>query len=144
VSGLIWMSGSGPQEWELTRGVWIELLDDEAVLAVRVATIERAAIDCLYSWLHERMNSWDERQPWLALYDLTTPGAMLTPYMRRRVIEFAMLRPEVSGRVAFVMRRDATTALFNLVQAGMPTRARALRVWFHRREALAWLRELLK
>lgn len=138
------MSGSGSQEWELTRGVWIELLDDEAILAVRVATIERAAIDCLYSWLRERINGWDEQQPWLALYDLTMPGAMLTPYMRRRVIEFAMLRPEVGGRVAFVMRRDATTALFSLVQAGMPTRARTLRIWLSRQEALAWLREVLK
>ncbi len=138
------MSESEPQEWELTRGVWIELLDEGAIVTVRIDTIERAAVDCLYRWLHERLVAWCEREPWLALYDLTMPNAMLTPYMRRRVMEFAMLRPEVAGRVAFVMRRDATTSLFNLVQAGMPTRARTLRIWFSRHEALAWLREALK
>jgi hypothetical protein len=137
------MSQSEASEWELTRGVWIALLDEGAILAVRVATIDREAVDCLYRWLMERLTEWDERQPWLALYDLTTPGAMLTPYMRRRIGEFAIQRPEVGGRVAFVMRRDATAALFDISQAGMPARARTMRVWFRRQEALAWLREVL-
>lgn len=144
MSKAVWMSESEPQEWELARGVWIELLDEGAILAVRLATIERAAVDCLYQWLLARLDAWDERKPWLALYDLTTPGAMLTPYMRRRIGEFAIQRPEIAGRVAFVMRRDTTASLFDISQAGMPARARMIRIWFRRHEALAWLREVLK
>lgn len=137
------MSESEPQEWELTRGMWLQLLDEGAILAVRIATIERPAVDCLSRWLEARLNAWEPPQPWLVMYDFKTSGAMLTPYMRRRIDEFVKLRPDVSGRSAFVMRRDAATALFEISQAGGPTRVRTLRVWFDRLQALAWLRELL-
>jgi hypothetical protein len=131
------------QEFELTRGIGIELLNEGAILSVRIATIERSAIDCLYQWLIERMMAWDERVLWLALYDLTRPEAMLTLHMRRRMDEFARLRPEVAGRVAFVMRRDAATALFELFRAKQQAYPRTMRVWHSRPEALGWLRELL-
>ncbi len=137
------MSQSDPQESELTHGIWIQLLDEGAIVAVRIATIERPSLDCLSRWLEARLSAWDALQPWLAMYDVTAPNVMLTLYMRRRVFEFAVLRPEVRGRVAFVMRRDAATMLFNLLQSGTSRRAREWRVWFDRQQALAWLRELL-
>jgi hypothetical protein len=131
------------QEIELARGIWVGQLDAGAILSVRVATIERSAIDCLYRWLVERMMGWDERVLWLALYDLTPREAMLTLHMRRRMDEFARLRPEVPGRVAFVMRRDTATALFELFRARQQPYPRTMRVWHSHQEALAWLRELL-
>lgn len=137
------MAETDPREQELIRGIWIELLDEGSILAVRIATIERAALDYFYHWIEVRLDGWDERQPWLALYDLTTRGAMLTPYMRRQITAFAMLRPDVGGRVAFVMRRDTTMSLFHLSQVNTATRARVMRIWQDRRQALAWLRELL-
>lgn len=137
------MSSLENDEFQLTEGVWIHTLDDDRILVVRCSTIQREAVDTLIVWLKERIEQWDAQKPWLAVYDLTLPGAMLTPYMRARVAEINDVRQEVKGRVAMIMRRDTTASLLSMFAMIRTHSSRQLRVWFHRADALVWLRELL-
>jgi hypothetical protein len=131
------------QEFDLAEGIHIRVLDAGLVIVVECQTIQREAIDKLINWLKDRFSGWDAETPWLALYDLSLPGAMVTPYMRAKTAEVNQLRADVGGRVAMVVRRDTTGNLLNMFTQLRPQDQRPLRVWFNRDDALAWLRELL-
>ncbi len=135
------MSEKDIEDVELAEGICIQTMDAGHILIVQCTTIQRDSIDKLITWLKDRFLGWDAELPWLALYDLSLPGAMLTPYMRTQTAEVNALREDVRGRVAMVMRRDTTANLLSMFAQLRENSQRPLRVWFNRVDALAWLRE---
>jgi hypothetical protein len=126
----------------LVEGVTIRLLDDGLLPVITVTTIKRDAVDLLAEWISRRIEHWDPKIPYCALYDLTQPGAMITPYMRKVTAALNDQRQEVHGRVALIMRRDTTASLLSMFTMVRQGSTRELRVFFSVEEGLQWLREL--
>ncbi len=119
----------------------IERLED-GFDCMRLHSVSRQAIDAWFAWISEIVRNWDPVIPYRVLYDLTDNAVSYTGYMRVQALKVNEMRPEVKGRIAIYMRRDANATIVSLVGRVRSKSPRPFRVFYNKDEALAWLREL--
>ncbi|MCS6835166.1 MAG: hypothetical protein NZ750_04010 [Anaerolineae bacterium] len=119
-------------------------LHDGMIMKFVIDDVSRATVDAWYNFLTQRIGQWDEKQPYLVLYDLRDRRVSMTPYLRERAAVLNALRPEVSGRIAILINRSATSYLMMAFARLRSHASRQARIFFVEGAAVQWLEELLE
>jgi hypothetical protein len=76
----------------------------------------------------------------IALYDLTNPRVAVTPYARKRIREFGMVRPETKRYVAMLVNQSQFSMILTYVATHVANpRLLAAQAFFKQEAAVQWL-----
>src|SRR5947209_7569230 len=74
------------------------------IVCYSITTIARPAVDAWMESTHELVHSWPRHLPYLSLHDISE--ATLTPYIRKKTGETALLMPrDLYGKSALILPR---------------------------------------
>lgn len=141
-------SGAGFYEFPLidavTPGCRFEWLYSRRLACISVNSSSRANVDAWIDYTKDIKAVWPTGRPMLLLVFLEGGNIIPTPYARARLREIIDLRPEQELYLAFVVKRNSLTQLFELTARleGSAERKTTIRVFFDRAGAVQWLRDM--
>lgn len=130
-----------PEPEQIAPRVTLQWLDNKQLVVYMVQSLTREATDAWVENALELFRQWPANKRILIVYDFTLCGGVaLTPYIRKRAEELAIIRPEISGRVAVILPRSVGTQAARLFVLAKLKKSRVRRIFFTREEGLAWVR----
>jgi hypothetical protein len=128
---------------QLSPTVTLEWLADDRIPLFSVPNVSRGTIDTWIGMLAEMMKSWPPDRPFVMLHDISTKGAILTPYVRDRVKGLEAVNPSLKGRVALVLPKTFVVQLVKLYLRTAQRTDVATEIFFDRETAQEWLKQVL-
>lgn len=128
----------------ITSGISYQWLDEKHLLKFVLVDVSRETVDKWYNFLTEVLQNWPVERPYRVLYDMRRENVTFTPYIREKAGEINALRPEVKGRIAIVLKPNATAYLVRLFARVRRRSSRVTALFFTEEEALLWLRESIE
>lgn len=131
---------------ELSETVRVEWYLDRQIVCYTLLSSSRQTVDTWAKKAIRVLNTWDENQPYLALYDVSKIVA-LTPYGRTRSQEIAEVAQRVRGAYAVVL---SDSVLSHVIRLFVERRLRKQRrthehvITHSKAEALEWLQARIK
>ncbi|PJF39932.1 MAG: hypothetical protein CUN55_13360 [Phototrophicales bacterium] len=120
----------------------IEHINEGRITVVAASSTNSASIEAGFEFILNEIQNWpDLHTPYLLLLDMSR--VMLTPYVRRKAIELAQVRPEVAGRTAIVISASTIGHLIRVFVNNSLEGSRERQVFFAYDKAIEWLEELL-
>ena len=113
-------------------------LEDGRIAVFRITDSTRVDIDAAKQIMTRTIEEWDETRPYTAIYDLTNPNLIVSPYTQKMMKEVRLIRPTLSGYVAVVVPRGLITSILKLfIRTTRGTRQISL--FFTLEQAVDWL-----
>jgi hypothetical protein len=117
-----------------------EVLHDGWLIIYKLGNVTRGAVDAWVEAVKSRLDTWDKKEPYYSIHDLSDPKVGITPYSRARASEIMAYRTDVPSYTALVMPRTFATQLIVLFYNSLKPRGRStMRVFFSMTEARTWL-----
>jgi hypothetical protein len=129
-----------------TPGCRFEWVYNRRLACVSVNSPSRENVDAWIERTKEIKLQWSEEHPALILVFLEGGNIIPTPYAKTRLREIVEIRPDLEMYVAFVVKKNSLTQLFELTARSQKSKGRktSIRVFFDRGAALQWLKQMGK
>jgi hypothetical protein len=125
------------------EGLTIEWIMDRRIVVYTIRDVSRTVANVWMDALESALASWTGDKPFLALYDVNFPGAVITPYARSRLSQMIDKFNSVYGRTAVVLPRSFTISVVELIFRARARGKRQRRIFTNYDQALNWLKALL-
>ncbi len=123
-------------------GLTIERLNDGRIVIVSADSADSEAIEAGFEIVLTELKNWDDlTMPSLLMFDMSR--VMLTPFVRRKALELAEIRPDVTGRTAIIVSASTIGHLIRVFVNNTLGGSRERRVFFSQEAGQVWLEELL-
>jgi len=133
-------TGFGDQRPEyISAGVTRSWLMNRRIVVFTVTSAARSEVDAWINCVKETMVQWPKTQPYLAIHDLTSDKAALTPYARHRTEELLPLNTGAPGYAAILMRPTLFARLVDFFLRAQSRQGNTNRIFYEIEKAKDWL-----